>query len=147
MKHIQSFDDFLTESNNNEVWIYLDDIRTPIDKKWTVVRNYKDFIKTVEKHGIDNISKISFDHDLNDFSGGSEKTGKTAANWFIETFMDMQESGKISGEHFPEVTVHSDNPVGVQNIIGLINPFLKMLNKQTGNQYTQALAGKPLFKA
>ena len=27
--------------------IYLDDVRTPVDKDWTVVRNFDEFISTV----------------------------------------------------------------------------------------------------
>lgn len=145
LKHKHTFKNSLNESSGDNVWIYLDDIRTPLDKKWIVVRNYKDFVKAVEKYGVENIDKLSFDHDLNDFTDGSEKTGKSAANWFIENFMNLQDSDEISGEHFPKVTAHSDNPVGVQNIIGLVNSFLKNLSKHTGKQYAPAIVGKPPF--
>ncbi len=34
--------------------IYLDDVRTPVDKSWTVVRNYEQFVSTVMHIGLDN---------------------------------------------------------------------------------------------
>lgn len=44
--------------------IYLDDIRTPVDSSWLVVRNYYEFVETVSKIGLENIEIISLDHDL-----------------------------------------------------------------------------------
>ena len=44
--------------------IYLDDIRTPVDKRWTVVRNYDEFVDKVTEIGLENIEIISLDHDL-----------------------------------------------------------------------------------
>ena len=46
--------------------IYLDDVRTPVDPDWIVVRNYEQFIDTVTFHGLDQIDLISLDHDLGD---------------------------------------------------------------------------------
>jgi hypothetical protein len=46
--------------------IYLDDVRTPIDKNWVVVRDYNQFINVIEELGINNIDVISLDHDLGD---------------------------------------------------------------------------------
>ena len=48
------------------VKIYLDDLRTPVDKDWIVVRNYDEFTKKVLEVGLDNIELISLDHDLGD---------------------------------------------------------------------------------
>ena len=42
--------------------LYLDDQRTPIEKGWTVVRNYKEFVAYIENNAMPDI--ISFDHDL-----------------------------------------------------------------------------------
>ena len=44
--------------------IYLDDIRTPVDKQWMVVRNYDEFVDKVTEIGLENIELISLDHDL-----------------------------------------------------------------------------------
>jgi hypothetical protein len=43
--------------------IYLDDIRTPIDNTWVIVRNYDEFITKVISIGLKNIEFISLDHD------------------------------------------------------------------------------------
>ena len=39
--------------------IYLDDVRTPIDKDWIIVRNYDEFVRIVSAHGLENIKTIS----------------------------------------------------------------------------------------
>jgi len=45
--------------------IYLDDVRTPVEKdQWVVVRNYEEFVNKVSEIGLENISLISLDHDL-----------------------------------------------------------------------------------
>ena len=44
--------------------IYLDDVRTPIDKDWIVVRDYDEFVKKINEIGIPNIETVSLDHDL-----------------------------------------------------------------------------------
>ena len=44
--------------------IYLDDVRTPIDPSWIVVRNYEEFVQKVQDLGLENIELISLDHDL-----------------------------------------------------------------------------------
>lgn len=42
--------------------LYLDDQRTPVEKGWKVVRNYKEFVAYIENNAMPDI--ISFDHDL-----------------------------------------------------------------------------------
>ena len=46
--------------------IYLDDVRTPVDKDWTIVRDYEQFVSTIQYIGLENIELISLDHDLGD---------------------------------------------------------------------------------
>lgn len=129
--------------------IYLDDIRTPLDKEWIVVRNYSEFITKVQDIGLENISEISLDHDLGDtamdeyyrnvrpnykldYDNIKEKTGYDCAKWLIEhyyqlnpDFLDMQRFVKKTKEFkFPKVTSHSANPIGASNIIGYLNNFL-----------------------
>ena len=130
--------------------IYLDDIRTPIDKDWLVVRNYHEFVNLVNKIGLNNISVISLDHDLGDtameeyynnvsknykldYDNIDEKTGYDAAKWLVSQFyyefperinMGKNEK-KNSGFSFPLIYVHSHNPIGAGNITGYVNNFLK----------------------
>ena len=46
--------------------IYLDDVRTPVDNDWIVVRSYDEFVEKVNEIGLENIELISLDHDLGD---------------------------------------------------------------------------------
>jgi len=129
--------------------IYLDDIRTPIDKDWLVVRDYYQFINLVSKLELDSIELISLDHDLGDtamqeyFSNVSknykldynniqEKTGYDCCKWLVEYFYDKNPKrlnmNRIDKKNypikFPSVVVHSANPIGSANMMGYINNFL-----------------------
>ena len=129
--------------------IYLDDVRTPIDKDWLVVRNFHEFVNLVNKIGLTSISLISLDHDLGDsamqeyynnvsknykldYNNIEEKTGYDAAKWLVGEFYALNENRvnmswfdkKQKPIKFPEVVVHSANPIGSANIMGYINNFL-----------------------
>ena len=132
-----------------KVKIYLDDLRTPVDKDWLVVRNFHEFVNLVNKVGLTNISLISLDHDLGDtamqeyfnnvsknykldYDNIEEKTGYDAAKWMVNEFYDKYPKRltmsrfdkKQTPVRFPEVVVHSANPIGSSNIMGYINHFL-----------------------
>ena len=121
--------------------IYLDDVRTPKDKDWMVVRNYHEFVNLIQKLGLRNIATISLDHDLGDsamneyhtnvspnfkldYENIKEKTGYDAAKWLVGHYMDNFTSP------FPQIYVHSANPVGAANIVNYINGFLKHMDKE-----------------
>ena len=114
--------------------IYLDDIRTPLDESWIVVRNYDEFVETVSKIGLENIELLSLDHDLGDtamkeyftnvspnfvldYNNIHEKTGYDCAKWLVNHCMD-------NVLNMPTVYVHSANPIGSANIMGYINNYL-----------------------
>ena len=133
----------------NKYRIYLDDVRTPIDKDWVIVRDYIQFIKTIEELGLDNISTISLDHDLGDsamqeyfnnvspnfkldYNNITEKTGLDCAKWLINHFYEKYPK-RLEMKHrekkdipikFPDVYVHSANPIGSGNMMGYLNNFL-----------------------
>jgi hypothetical protein len=117
--------------------IYLDDVRTPIDKGWIVVRNYDEFIQKVTSIGLENIELISLDHDLGDsamkewhygvvknysinYDNITEKTGYDAAKWLVNRW--------IEGQTVCLVYTHSANAVGSANIMGYINNY-KHINR------------------
>lgn len=130
-------------------YIYLDDTRTPIDEQWILVKSYDEFVKKVEEIGLDNIHIISLDHDLGDtamqeyyknvspnylldYNNITEKTGYDCAKWIIKSFYTKNPK-RISMSRldkktypikFPEIVVHSANPIGSANIMGYINNFL-----------------------
>lgn len=133
----------------SKVRLYLDDIRTPIDKDWIVVRDYDEFVKKVNEIGIPNIEIVSLDHDLGDtatkeyfdnvapnytldYNNIYEKTGYDAIKFLISLFYNTNEERfnmsrserKKNKFVFPKVYVHSANPVGAHNICGYCNNFL-----------------------
>ncbi len=97
--------------------IYVDDLRTPLDDKWIIVRNFYQFIEAVESIGLENIGVISLDHDLGIFVGEEEKTGYDCAKWLVNLSMDKN-------IHLPQIYVHSANTVGLLNIINYVNNYL-----------------------
>lgn len=126
---------------DKKIWIYLDDIRTPADETWTVVRSYEEFVALILNVGLDNVERISFDHDLGDtamreyyenvrtnytidYSKIEEKTGYDCAKWLVTWSMH-------TGEAIPKVYVHSANPIGAANILGYINNYYKNFRMKT----------------
>ena len=128
--------------------IYLDDVRTPVESNWIVVRNYQEFVDKVNELGLDNIELVSLDHDLGDtamseyfnnvsknykldYNNINEKTGYDAAKFLVDFFYDnnvdrfqMSRKDKKDSEiKFPVVYVHSANQIGASNIMGYINNF------------------------
>jgi hypothetical protein len=128
--------------------IYLDDVRTPKDKDWMVVRNYHEFVNLVKKLGLKNIGTISLDHDLGDsamneyhtnvspnfkldYENITEKTGYDAAKFLVDEYYTQNPERlemnyfdrKKEPLDFPIVLTHSANPIGSANIMGYINNF------------------------
>jgi hypothetical protein len=112
--------------------IYLDDIRTPIEQDWTVVRSYEQFVDTVTYIGLENIELISLDHDLGpsamaewhsnvyhnyelNYDNIQEKTGMDCTKWLVEQWLD--------GQPVVDVVIHSANAVGSANMMGYINNY------------------------
>ena len=121
--------------------IYLDDVRTPIDKDWIIARNYDEFVKIVKTYGLENIKTISLDHDLGDtamkewhknvyhnytlnYDNITEKTGYDCAKWLVEQWMN--------GAPVVDVYTHSANAIGAANIMGYVNNY-RHINKLPQN--------------
>jgi hypothetical protein len=118
-----------------KVKIYLDDVRTPTDSEWIVVRDYTQFVANINRHGLENIDMISLDHDLGDtamveyynnvkdnyvidYSNIIEKTGYDCCKFLVNRSIE-------TGIPLPQIFVHSANPVGAHNMMGYINNYLK----------------------
>jgi hypothetical protein len=88
-----------------KIKIYLDDVRSPIDHEWKVVRNYEQFCSIIEDYGFENIEVISLDHDLGntamqeyfnnvspnftlDYNNITEKTGMDCTKWLVDQWID-----------------------------------------------------------
>ena len=112
--------------------IYLDDVRSPKDKSWLVVRDYDNFVKLVTEVGFENIDVISLDHDLGDtamaewhknvyhnyelnYDNITEKTGMDCTKWMVEQWLD--------GKPVVDVVIHSANAIGSANMMGYINNY------------------------
>ena len=121
--------------------IYLDDVRTPVDKEWIVVRSYDEFVEKINEIGLNNIELISLDHDLGDsamiewkrnvytnytinYDNITEKTGMDCTKWLVNQWMD--------GKPVVDVVIHSHNAIGSGNMMGCINNY-RHINKLPQN--------------
>lgn len=112
--------------------IYLDDVRTPLEQDWVIVRSYEEFISKVNEIGLQDIELISLDHDLGDsamsewhknvyhnykldYDNITEKTGYDCAKWLVEQW--------LNGKPYVDVYTHSANAIGSANIMGYINNY------------------------
>ena len=95
--------------------IYVDDKRTPIDKDWTIVRSYHDFIFLVNQ-SFDLIKMVSLDYHLND-KNTPEKTGLDCAKYLIDYC-------KKNHKNPPRVFAHDRDVIGSQEIVQLVNNHL-----------------------
>lgn len=126
------------------VRLFLDDKRTPKKQlNFTVVRSYDEFVDYIYNNPLPAI--ISFDHDLADehyadylsdqnfekddkdvtlkYDEYKERTGLHAAqflvNWCINNELQL-----------PKCYVHSQNPVGAENIIAYLNRYLEFIARE-----------------
>lgn len=132
-----------------ETLLWLDDIRDPKDTIWvnwmignginpnefsiTWVKSYDEFTNWIKKNGLPSL--ICFDHDLGEdvakgrVSKGMSKrqarilkretlSGFDCTKWLIEFCLD-------NSVNPPEFKIQSANPVGAENIRGLIENFRK----------------------
>lgn len=128
--------------------LWLDDIRNPLEDNWLSfspitpdeviwVKSYKEFIAWINKNGLP--QAICFDHDLgmdvavNARAKGiskdaarklkqKEKTGHDCAKWLVEYCMD-------NDKKLPLYNIQSANPVGKDNIDGLLKNFIEKYEK------------------
>ena len=85
-----------------------------------IAKNAAEFIKIITERGLPEM--VSFDHDLGDFyyEDGikKERSGDTCAKWLGDYCMENHKK-------MPKFSVHSDNPVGKENIIKTFNFYAK----------------------
>lgn len=99
--------------NPRKILLFLDDVR-PTPNGFYRVYDYKGFTGFILKNGMPDF--ISFDHDL-----GEGRSGFDCAKFLVEYCLDHN----IPWIHFQ---VHSQNPVGKQNIESLLHNFNKIMN-------------------
>jgi len=119
--------------------LYLDDVRTPFDEGWTVVRNYKEFVTAIEEFGVPDL--VSFDHDLAeehmkdyflhqyngekfiDYDSFKIETGRECVEYLINYCIRKNKPLK-------EVTVHSANELGSENIQAIVKQFQRYCGQE-----------------
>lgn len=95
--------------------LFIDDLRSPPDQSWAVARSSEQAIRAMQSFGCPRM--ISFDHDL-----GGDDTAMKVVHWMVEKDLDC--GGWFIPQNF-DFLIHSANPVGVQNLFGLLNGYLK----------------------
>jgi hypothetical protein len=97
-------------------------VKLPVTKDgpvWDICRSYNGFIKLLESLDKPPVF-ISFDHDLGDIppkNGHTEMTGVNCARALIEIAIIKK------WPYLPKIVVHSQNPVGRDNIKATITTF------------------------
>ena len=113
--------------------IFLDDERYPEDVtwmqlpnvEWCIVRTALDFKDLVLEYGIKNIGYISFDHDINDWSGPEDRrevTGYDLLRWMCDL---------VTTYEIPKCIFHTQNPIGRNNMESYYNNYLNFINDKT----------------
>lgn len=110
--------------------MYLDDVRDPYNG-YLLVRSMAEAVKCIKTNGFPEV--ISFDHDLGmvgvnkgNLWVGKEveaPTGYDFAKWLIE--QDMNEPWML--KHNFRFYIHSANPVGAENIRGLLKNYINYI--------------------
>lgn len=90
-----------------------------VNLDWVIVRSYEEFVKYIETHGLP--QRVSFDHDLSDFNKDVEMTGYDCCKWLCEFCID-------NDKKLPNYLVHTQNPIGKQNILSYIKNCKKYFN-------------------
>jgi hypothetical protein len=93
--------------------LWLDDERVPYDETWTWAKSSSEAKQLINTKGIP--ERMDLDHDL-----GDEDTGMVFMKWLIKQDMDK----KLSIRDMSDVCYHSQNPIGVNNMQGLLNSYL-----------------------
>lgn len=93
--------------------LYLKDLR-PIPGEYIGVRSYAEFVTYITDSVLPDF--IYFDHDL-----GLEESGNDCAKWLVDYRLD-------NNFRLPKFDVHSQNPVGKENILSLLHNFQKNIN-------------------
>ena len=96
--------------------LWIDDVRTAPQHYDFHARSSWSAITWMQQHGCPKF--ISFDHDL-----GGDDTSMKVIHWMVK--QDMDNPGWLRDDF--SYAVHSANPVGVQNIVGLIEGYLNAM--------------------
>lgn len=94
--------------------LFLDDLRAPPDGTWVVARSVAAAQAYIREYGLPHT--VSLDHDL-----GDQHDAPALLHWLIHEHLD----GAIDCKNIVSVDVHSANPVGRENLLGLWASFTR----------------------
>ena len=114
MKTLLWLDDLRNPYENDGEWLMFSPISGSYEIIW--VKNYIDFIEYIYANGLP--TAICFDHDLGPIEEVGIESGFDCAKFLVEYCMDNDFELPLWG-------VQSANPVGKDNINGLLNNYLK----------------------
>ena len=103
--------------------LWLDDVRPlpSVEEDWRLAVSLWEFKRLIELFGLPYY--ISFDHDL-----GEGGTGMECARWLVD-----------KGYTIPEYDVHSANPVGTENIWGLLENYKQFCLREKAEKSVLAI--------
>ena len=93
--------------------LFIDDERYPVGDSWVIARTSNEAVEVIKEKGVP--SFISFDHDLGD---------RDTSMIFIHKMIDFVLDGDMIIPDDFDFYVHSQNPIGKQNIEGILNSFI-----------------------
>ena len=118
------------EKDKVKLLLWLDDCRDPHTGSWLYefapeyetknsvewVKNYEEFVDWITTNGLPDM--IGFDHDLGEIDGVVVKSGYDATKWLVDYCID-------NSLPVCQWVIQSSNPVGVDNINGLLMNYIK----------------------
>ena len=102
-----------------EVKLWIDDCRDLPDSEWLLARTSDQAIDIIKHSGMPDV--ISFDHDL-----GGDDTAMKVVHFIINSWLSKTLEMPKNFQYF----VHSANPVGAENIRGLMENFLTLIRQE-----------------
>jgi len=118
MKTLLWLDDIRDPFEDDANWLAFSPIEKPYYVEW--VKSYKEFCNYINKNGIPDA--ICFDHDLGD-EATNEKSGFDCAKYLVNYCLD-------NNLQLPKYNIQSANPVGKDNINGILRSYNKHYNSK-----------------
>jgi hypothetical protein len=112
----------------SSIKLFLDDIHNPPDSSWTLARTAKEAISILSSN---NVIELSLDHDLNDGDDG------IAVAKFLEEQAYYDKLNPIL-----KINLHTDNPVGRNNMKAAINGAIKYWQKNYDVDFSVTNVGR-----
>lgn len=129
LKHAYFFNDHtnkrIIESRTNTYYrLFIDDERWPVDPHWVIVRTPLQAIEALEHYGFP--YEMGLDHDLGSTTDGTELT----AMEFINYLWKLAEEGTLVIPKDFKYSVHSQNPIGAENIRSKMDQLIRYFTEE-----------------